>query len=85
MVFDQLSIERLIGIDMKLNLMNVLKLEYFFDHYLIVSFYSTEVSLNSSENVRGNYLSNDNIYDHMNLQLTIICVTFKKRLSIGLD
>ena len=35
-----------------------------------VSFHSTELALNSSENVRGNYLSNDNIYDHMNLQLT---------------
>ena len=35
-----------------------------------VSFYLTEVSLNSSENVRGNYLSNDDIYYHMNLQLT---------------
>ena len=27
--------------------------------------------MNSSENIRGNYLSNDDIYDHMNLQLTI--------------
>ena len=35
-----------------------------------VSFHSTELALNSSENVRGNYLSNDDIYDHMNLQLT---------------
>ena len=35
-----------------------------------------EVSLDSSENVRGNYLSNDDIYDHMNLQLTTICIYY---------
>ena len=35
-----------------------------------VSFHSTELALDSSENVRGNYLSNDDIDDHMNLQLT---------------
>ena len=37
-----------------------------------VSFHSTELALNSSENVRSNYLSNDDIYDHMNLQLTTV-------------
>ena len=30
--------------------------------------------MNSLENIRGNYLSNDDIYDHMNLQLTIVLI-----------
>ena len=36
------------------------------------SLYSTRLALNSSENVRGNYLSDDDIDDHMNLQLTLV-------------
>ena len=77
MVFDRLSIEQLIGIDMKLNPINVLKLEYFFDHYLIVWLLRSLVLFNEvgSEfvgNVRGNYHSNDDIDDHMNLQLTTV-------------
>ena len=47
-----------------------------------VSFHSTELALDSSENVRGNYLSNDDIDDHMNLQLTTILLKYKFKTHV---
>ena len=39
-----------------------------------------ELALKSSENVRGNYLSKDDIYDHINLQLTVVHI-YKSNIS----